>query len=173
MREATAVQPAREIAALKFTTTDENFERMSDVFDAVARRAFEIFESNGRMLGRDLDDWFKAEAELLHPVHLEVAESEESLRIRAEIPGFREKELEVSVQPRRLIISGKRELKEESKTEKKLYCERCPDSVYRSLDLPVEVDATKVTARLENGVLELEMPKAIVAKKIRIEPKAA
>jgi HSP20 family protein len=173
MREPTAVQSAREIAPLKVTTTDENFKRMSDVFDAVARRAYEIFESNGRIFGRDVDDWFEAEAELLHPVHLEVAESDRSISIRAEVPGFIERELEVSVEPNRLTISGRREDKEERKSEKKIYCERCSDFIYRSLDLPVEVDATKVTATLKNGVLELEVPKAVASTKFRIEPKAA
>ena len=37
---------------------------MNDTFDAIARRALEIFDGHGRRFGHDRDDWFKAEAEL-------------------------------------------------------------------------------------------------------------
>jgi hypothetical protein len=57
------------------------FERFNQIYNSVARRAFEIFESNGRRFGHDLDDWFKAESELLHPVHVRMAESDDSLTV--------------------------------------------------------------------------------------------
>jgi HSP20 family molecular chaperone IbpA len=47
--------------------------------------------------------------DMLHPVHVNIVEAEDSLEVKAEAPGFREKEIEVSVEPRRLTITGKRE----------------------------------------------------------------
>jgi HSP20 family molecular chaperone IbpA len=41
------------------------------------------------------------------------------------------------------------------------------------VDLPVEVEADKVTATLKNGILDLTMPKVVKAQTIRIHPKAA
>jgi len=125
------------------------------------------------MLGRELHDWFQAESELLHPVHLEVAESDEGLTVKAEVPGFTAKELEVSVEGRRLTITGKRETKEERKEKKTLYTECCSDQLLRVIDLPVDVDADKVAATLKDGVLELKLPKAAPPKKIPIQPKVA
>ncbi|MGH9432194.1 MAG: DUF2934 domain-containing protein, partial [Terriglobia bacterium] len=93
------------------------FERFQRLYDSIARRAFEIFESNGRSFGNDLQDWFQAESELLHPVHIEMTESDEGFNVRAEVPGFSPKELEISVEPRRLTITGKRETKEERRTK--------------------------------------------------------
>ncbi len=56
-------------------------EQFDNIYNSIARRAFELFEGNGRWLGRDLDDWFRAEEELLHPVHLEMRESDGSFTV--------------------------------------------------------------------------------------------
>jgi HSP20 family protein len=80
--------------------------------------------------------------------------------------------LEVNLEPRRLTIAGKRETKEEHKTKKTIYSERCSGQILRVLDLPAEVDTEKTKATLKDGILELEIPKAASSKGIRIEPKA-
>jgi|SRR5579875_168228 len=149
------------------------FDRIQRMQDAIARRAFEIFDGNGRIFGNDLEDWFQAESELLHPVHIEITESDEGLNVQAEVPGFSSKELEISVEPRRLTITGKRETKEEKKKGKTVYSERCSDQLLRVIDLPAEINTDKVKATLDNGVLSLEMPKAAPAKKIAVEAKVA
>jgi HSP20 family protein len=171
--ETTMMQPLKRAAAVKLVTMDEPFERMRDIYDRIACRAFEIFETNGRQFGRDLENWCKAESELLHPVHMDITETEGELKVCAEVPGFREKDLEVSVEPKRLTITGKRESKEERKTGKTIYSEHCSNQIFRAIDLPVEVDAEKVTATIKDGVLELELPKAVSAKKIQVAAQAA
>ena len=152
---------------------DEFFQHFQRKYDSIARRAFEIFDGNGRLFGNDLHDWFQAEAELLRPLHVEMTDSDESLNIQAEVPGFGPKDLEVSVEARRLTITGKRETKEEKKAKKTVYKERCSDEILRVVDLPAEINTEKVKATLENGVLSLEMPKAAPAKKIAVETKVA
>ena len=72
---------------VKQSATGDVFDRIQQTYDSIARRAFEIFDNNGRWLGHDLEDWFRAESELLHPVHLEIAESDDNLTVRAEVPG--------------------------------------------------------------------------------------
>jgi HSP20 family protein len=160
-------------ARLKLVPPTDIFNQVQQLYDSIARRAFELFENNGRVFGRDLDDWFKAESELLHPVHIDVAESDGDLTVRAEVPGFTAEELEVSVEPQRLAITGKRETKEERKDKKTLYTERCSDRVMRVVDLPVAVDPDKAAATLKDGVLELTIPKAAPSRKIQIESKKA
>lgn len=171
--QTTSLHAAREAAPVRLATVDQIFDDMKQAFDSIARRAYEFFESNGRQYGRDLEDWFKAEAELLHPVHLDASESENTVTVRAEVPGFNANELEISLEPRRLTIAGKRESAKEEKKGKTVYSKRCSNQLFRSVDLPSEVDAEKVTATLKNGILEIEMRKAAQAKKTRIEPKAA
>ena len=123
--------------------------------------------------GRELEDWFRAESELLHPVHLEIAESDEDLIVRAEVPGFNAKELEIQLEPRKLTIAGKHEAQEESKKGKTIYSERCAKEILRVVHLPAEVDSSKVSAILKDGVLTIELPKAPHAKSVRISPKTA
>lgn len=171
MGETAAAKRAEEsITPFKFGSL---LDQMDDIFNALARRAYQIFEENGRMFGQDLEHWFQAERELLHPAHVSMLESDGALEVRVEVPGFSEKELEVSIEPRRLKIAGKREAKKEEKKGKTVYAERCCDQILRIIDLPVEIETDKVSASLKNGILELTLPKSAKVRSIRIHPKAA
>jgi HSP20 family protein len=160
-------------APLRLVPAGELFERMEKLYDQVARRAFEIFENNGRNFGRDLENWFRAEAELLHPAHVGVSETDKEVAVRAEVPGFAANELEVSVEDRKLTIAGKRETKEERTENKTVYKEHCSNQLLRVVQLPTSVDTAKAEATLKDGILELKLPKTAAAKKIAIEPKTA
>jgi len=170
---ATAMQPAKTSAVTKQPEPENVFDRMQQAFNSIEKRAFEIFNDNGRWFGRDLSNWLQAESEILHPLHLEIAETDDALTVRAEVPGFTAKELDIHVEGNRLTIAGKHESKEESKKGKTIYSERCAKEILRSVDLPSDVDGSKVNATLKDGVLNLELPKAPHAKSVRIEAKAA
>ena len=173
MTPQTAAQPVKTTAITKPKETQELFDRKDRLYDSIARRAFEIFEGNGRWFGRDLDDWLAAESEVLHPVHMEISESDDALSVKAEVPGFEAKELDIQVQANRLTISGKHEAREETKRGKTIYSERCANEIFRSITLPTGVDSSKVTATLKDGVVTIELPKAPHARSIRVETKAA
>jgi HSP20 family molecular chaperone IbpA len=174
MATSVAVQRAEE-KPVTITPVENLMDRIGKMSQAITHRAYEIFEGNGRRFGHDLDDWFKAEMDMLHPVHVNIAEAEDSLEVKAEVPGFSEKEIEVSVEPRRLTITGKRETgaRTEEKKSKTVYSEFCSNQILRIVDLPANVDAEKTIATLKNGVLQLTMPKTAKAKTIEIRPKAA
>jgi HSP20 family protein len=169
----TAMQQSKASVPVTQSATGDVFDQIQQIHDSIARRAFELFSNNGSWFGNDLDDWFRAESELLQPVRLEMAESNDNLTIRAEVPGFSIKELDITVEPRRLTISGKHEAQEESKKGKTVYSERSAQEILRVVDLPAEVDSSKVSATLKDGILNIELPKAAHAKTVRIEPKAA
>ena len=167
------MQPAKEAAPMKLLPGSDLFDRIQDLSNSIARRAFEIFEDRGRALGHDLEDWLRAESEFLHPIHLDIAESDDAVTVRAEVPGFSAKELEVGVEPHRLTISGKREANKERQSKKTIYSEHCLSQIFRTIELPAEVDSSRVTATLKDGVLELSMPKAAKVQKVRVEEKPA
>ena len=167
------MQPAKEAQPMKLLRGSDLFDRIQDMSDSIARRAFEIFEERGRAFGHDLEDWLRAESEFLHPIHLDIAESDDAVTVRAEVPGFSAKELEVGVEPHRLTISGKREVNEERKSKATIYSEHCRNQIFRTIELPAEVDSSKVTATLKDGVLELAMPKVTKTQKVRVEEKPA
>jgi HSP20 family protein len=169
----TAMQPVKTSAVTKPAEPLDIFERMHQLYDSIEKRAFEIFDNNGRWFGRELSDWLQAETELLHPVHLEIAETDNALTVRAEVPGFTAKELDIQVEPRRITISGKHETKEESKKGKTIYSERCAKEILRSVELPAAIDSSKVNATLKDGILNIELPKSAAAKTVRVEAKTA
>lgn len=169
---ATAMQPIRGSVPVRQGSIDIN-DQFDRIYDAIARRAFELFAGNGQWAGHELDDWLRAEAEILHPLHMDITESDSDFVVRAEAPGFNQKDLEIKVEPRRLTIAGRREFKDEKNGGKRLRSECCADQILRSIELPVDVDANKVSATLRDGMLTVDMPKAPYAKAVRIEPKSA
>lgn len=154
---------------LSFEEFEEFSTPMQEFFDLIARRPFELLGTTPRFFTRELENWLKPEPEVFRPVNLKLYETEEALLVRAEVPGFTEKELDVHVEPWRLIIEGKKEFKEEKK-EVPVYREKF-NKIYRTVKFPIEIRPEEVKAILKNGVLELTLPKAEVVKKIHVEVK--
>jgi HSP20 family protein len=153
----------------------ESFPKhVEEFFDLIARRPFELLEKRPLLWGREFEHLLKTEPELLRPIFLKLYETEETLVARAEVPGFTEKELNIVAEPWRLIITGKREWKEEGKTEEKkelpLPTERM--HIYKTVKFPVEIKPDGVKAILKNGMLEVTLPKAEVVKKVKIDVKS-
>lgn len=156
----------------KFVEPQAIYDQVNEIYSAIQRRAFQLFEDEGRISGRDLDHWLRAEAELLHPAHVQVRESDEAIIVDAEVPGFSANELKLSLEPCRLTISGKKQVAAENRKGNVLYSERCSDELLRSVELPVEVHASRATATLNNGILELTAPKLAV-KSARVQARTA
>ena len=139
--------------------------QFSQISDGIARRAFDIFESRGRSPGHELEDWFRAESELLRPVPVNVAESDGEYIVGAEVRGFGDKDIEVIAEPFHLAISGKREKKENEQNGKMIRGEARAERIFRVVDLPPFVDTSKVSTTLRDGILIVNLPKARNAEK--------
>jgi HSP20 family molecular chaperone IbpA len=60
---------------------------------------------------QDLQDWLEAESDIVHVCRHDLRESAEAVVLRAELPNsFKADQLPLSVEPRRLVVSGEREL---------------------------------------------------------------
>ena len=164
--------PVRSAIAPRFIEPQTIYNRMNELYGAIARRAFELFEDDGRIFGRELDHWFRAEAEMLHPAHVEMRESDDAITVGVEVPGFSANELQVSLEPRRLTISGKKQASSDERKANVVYSERCSSEILRSVALPAEVNVSRATATLNNGILELTLPKA-TAKSAPVQAKSA
>lgn len=152
----------------RFVDFDELFDQAQQLHDSITRRAYELFEYDNHANGRALDHWLNAEKEMLHPVAVELTETEDALNLRAEVPGFRAEDLKLSVEPRRLAISGRREAHEEKKTRGMVYNEHLSNQICRSLELPLEIDPSQVKTKIHDGVLEVSMPKATRMRQIHV-----
>ena len=139
---------------------------MQPVQLAIARRAFELFEERGREHGHDWEDWFQAESELLRPVSITTLESVDRLSLRANVLGFGENELRVSIEPGRVVILGKKQfVTPETEGGKIEHTDWNPDQILRVIDLPTEVDPDRAVVELQTGLLKFELPRAV--KKVK------
>ncbi len=164
-----AVQRASTPTAL----THSLYDYMNELYDKIAKRAFSIFEHDGHVHGHDMEHWLEAESEFLTPMPVELTETDTEFTVRAQVPGFNEKELEIVVGPDRLFITGKTEKKTEEKKGKTIYSEISANEMFRSFFLPAEIVPERVNAVLKNGVLEISMHKAKPATKVSVMAKAA
>lgn len=159
--------------ASKPSTEASLLRTLADTQDRIARRAYELFASSGFTDGHDIEDWLFAESEVFGKMPVELSQTEKELTVSAGLPGFTEKDIEIRVEPRRLFITGKREEKSEDKKKgQTVYSERS-NEVFRTIDLPVEVDPDKVKATLSKGDLEITLPKKEIGKKVVVEQKIA
>jgi HSP20 family protein len=150
--------------AVKVVEPQPLSERTNQLYETIARRAYELFLDEGSPHGRDREHWLKAEAEFLQPVPLTVTETEESLTVHADVPGFTAADLQIGVEPTRLTIGGRKQSKEDTKKGKAIHSEQRSSEILRVLTLPVAVDPSKATAALSNGVIELVLPKVQAGK---------
>ncbi len=97
-----------------------------------------------------------------------VWEEGDYLLAEAELPGLKSENIDIAVVGNELTIKGERP-PVENKDETFHRRERGEGAFTRVIHLPVEVDAEKVTAKLENGVLLITLPKAEAAKPRKIQ----
>jgi HSP20 family protein len=102
---------------------------------------------------------------------VDMLERNGNLVVRAEMPGLRREEIEVTVTPDTLTIQAEHR-QEEGKAEETYYRkERAYRKFYRALPLPTGVKTAEAKATFEDGVLEITLPKAPApgARKVVIE----
>jgi HSP20 family protein len=96
---------------------------------------------------------------------VDVIDRDDEVVVRAEVPGYKKEDIEVSVSDSSLTIKG--ETKTEEKEEKGDYyrCEISRGAFTRTVELPAAVDDSKAKASMRDGVLELTLPKLEKAKR--------
>jgi HSP20 family protein len=104
-------------------------------------------------------------AELPSMPSVDVIDREDEVVVRAEVPGYKKEEIEVSVSNSTLTIKG--ETKAEEKEEKGDYyrCEISRGAFTRTVELPAAVDDSKAKASMKDGMLELTLPKVEKSKR--------
>lgn len=111
-------------------------------------------------------------AEMAWAPALEMYEREDKIVVRTELPGVNKDEIDISMTGDTLTIKGERKASEEVKEEQYHRCELAYGTFSRSITMPVAVDAERIEATYENGILEIHVPKAKEAMPTRIQIKA-
>ena len=138
------------------------------------RDMLRLQEELNRVFDLSLDQWGDRSTGLLDRAWgpaVDMYESKDDVLVRADIPGMKREDIEVTVKDQTLIIKGERKAPELSEKAEELREERAFGSFTKAFTLPSGVDAAKVKAVYQNGVLELTLPKREDAKpkQIRVE----
>jgi HSP20 family protein len=99
---------------------------------------------------------------------VDVIETEDAIKLKAELAGMDPKDISIEVQDNVLTVSGERRFEDEVKEDKYYRIERRYGSFSRSLNLPMTADEDKIQAKYNDGVLEVTVPKAEIAKPKKI-----
>lgn len=156
MKEHVALKPKKEQAVFDPASLVEFRARADRITQQLAKRAFQLFEERGCENGHDLDDWFKAEAELLMPIPIKVKETTREIRVAAEVRGFKDDEVAFNLEKSQLTIRGIKQ----TDSKKAKQCESEIQMIYGSISLPSEVVPQKAHVTLKNGILEIIAPKS-------------
>ena len=104
---------------------------------------------------------------------MNVTEDKDSYFVRAELPGIKSDELDISVTGDTLSISGERKISEEKGDVKYHRREREAGKFSRIISLPSQINTGKVEAKCLDGLLSIILPKAEAAKQKQIVVKAS
>ncbi len=144
-------------------TTWPTFGGLTDLRDEIDR----LFESPLAELARTsqiLSGWTPA---------LDLFEDKDNFVVKAELPGMKREEIEVSLHEGSLSISGERKSEEKHSDAEVYRTERFFGRFQRTVTLPTPVAADKVKASYKDGVLTVTLPKTEEAKPKQIEVKVS
>ena len=108
-----------------------------------------------------------------HVPALDLSETETSVEVKMDVPGFKPEEIDIHVRGNLLTVTGKTQEEKEDKNREYHRLERHQGSFSRSVTLPCEVVGAKANAEYKDGVLLLTMPKTEPIQTQRIAVKAA
>jgi HSP20 family protein len=117
------------------------------------------------------ENYFVLGGPLLFPA-INLWEDNDNFIVQAEIPGLKMEDLEITAQGRDLTLRGERKDPGDA-SESYQRRERFVGPFVRILTLPTDVDAGKIQASLENGILQITVPKSAAAKPRRIDVKSS
>ncbi len=89
----------------------------------------------------------------------ELSDRGDRFELHVEVPGVEKEKIDVKAAKYSVEISGKHSEKTEEKGKRYLYTERLYRSFYRNVPLPEEIIPSKVTAKVESGILKVDLPK--------------
>jgi HSP20 family protein len=137
-----------------------------DPFLSLHREMNRLFDDVLRGTGLPTTGGQSGSAALLAP-QLNVSETDNEIRITAELPGVSENDINVELNDDVLVIRGEKKVERKEEKERFHFVERSYGTFQRALQLPFPVDPEQVQARFENGVLTVTLPKTAQQERSR------
>lgn len=126
-------------------------------------RDLDLLNTNIR---RFFDDFPAAAQEFSATYHpkIDIYEDDKKIYFEAEVPGISKKDLNISVHDNVLTVTGEKKKELEQKAKNFFRSERTYGSFTRSFTLPDEVNTEKIEAKFTDGILKIEIEKAVPKK---------
>ena len=103
---------------------------------------------------------------------MDISESKDKFEVSAELPGIKEKDIDIKIENGYLTISAKNESTQKQEDKNYICIERSYSSFQRSMNLPNNITADNISASFKDGILHLDIPKTDAiesnVKKIKI-----
>ena len=103
---------------------------------------------------------------------VDIINKDAQIEVRVEVPGCTPDDINITVESDVLTISGEKKQTQETKEDAFYYRESVSGSFRRDIRLPADVDADKIEASYEQGILNLVCPKSDKAKTIKVKVQA-
>jgi HSP20 family protein len=100
---------------------------------------------------------------------IDVMEKDKEYIVKAELPGVKEEDVDISISGNMLTISGEKETESETKKKGYYYSESSYGSFSRSVTIPSNVNTDKIEACYDKGILEITLPKTAEAKTKKVK----
>ncbi|HAL47160.1 MAG: heat-shock protein Hsp20 [Chloroflexi bacterium] len=134
-------------------------------------RDFWRFEAPAGMRWRNFGPRARVEHGDSWSLPVDVTQDDDTVIVRASLPGFKAEDINVSVDDGVLLISGETEASSEQDSDGYLLRERRSGKFRRALKLPETVDADKAESTYADGVITITLPKTEVRKARRLTVK--
>lgn len=103
---------------------------------------------------------------------VDMYEKDDSFVVRAELPGVKKEDIDISITGDTLFIKGERKPPADVAAGDYKCSEVCYGSFSRSVTMTESIDASKIEASYEDGILEIRLPKLKEAKPTKVQIKA-
>ena len=144
---------------------------------SLARPAFSAFNALQREIDRLFDNFTHAGWSPFNgggaAVSMDVADTEDGLELTAELPGLEQQDVDISLADGVLTISGEKRSERDEMDKDYRLVERSYGAFSRSIALPADVEADKIRATMDKGILKVSIPRAARPEPTKIEVQGA
>ena len=131
----------QEAVLVPLCIADTTVDTINEMYDQITQRAYEIFQARGGVGTLDIDDWLKAEQQLLFKPEARVEQTDHGITVTVRVGQVIPTDLQVLITADAMVIQA-----EDTTTDK---------TVFRSVEFPRRIDVNKAGAVYRNGCLIL------------------
>jgi HSP20 family molecular chaperone IbpA len=158
--ELTEIERNKKSVPIDFPGISDVSGRAKEIHELIARRAYQLYECRGHADGHDIEDWLQAQSEVCAVLCVGFMELNGDLSVDIGITASELPQLQVRIEPSRLIVSGKKKAPDGGLSQSHADERPRPVEIFDVVDFPVQVEPSGAKATFANGLLEIRIPKA-------------